>query len=171
MPQIKDMSTLTEKKIDLSAFWGEEAFITIKKMSKYEFTLLLNRSRNGYSSKMFLIMCDWKEQNVNEDGTPKELTNEEYLEMKNSISVEETEERILSESQNDRDYYSKSILPNKHNFTDKDGNLIEINGEEFYNNFSGLMNDKGQNLNDILINEIVTFNHTGITLGELTGSR
>jgi hypothetical protein len=161
MPRITDINNPIEKKIDLTPFFKEEAFITIKRMSKYQFTLLLNRSRSGYSAKLYELMTEWRENNP--DGT---MTNKDFDDMKKSIGVEESEERIKSDSENNRNYYEFSIMETKHNFTGENNELLPINGGWFYDSYSGLVDDSGRVLDDFLVGEIVTFNNTGITLGE-----
>lgn len=161
MPKVSEITTKIEKRIDLEQFFGEEAFITIKRLHKYQFSYLLNRSRNGYTSKVYELMSKFKEENPD-----KVLSNEEYDKLRTSISVEESEHRISAEAENDRQYYIHSILPDKHNFTDDKGKLVQIDGEWFYNNYSTLQDKERNTLNSFLINEIIKFNNSGISLGE-----
>ena len=162
MPKISDVTNRLEKKVDLSPFFGEEAFITIKKMGKYQFSLLLNKNRSGYSSKLFSLVRDFMSQSEDE----RQPNPDEYEKLRQSIPVEEAQERIAIENEVDCEYYSQSIKADGHNFTDETGEIIPITGEWFYKEFSGLVNSEGRQLNDFLINEIIGFNHKGIVLGE-----
>ena len=164
MPKVQEITNLTEKKIDLSGFFGEEAFITIKRLPKYHFTYLLNRSRNGYTLKMYELMTNFKIENPD-----KILDNVEYDKLRNSIPVDESENRITSESENDKQFFSHSILPDKHNFLNEKDKLINLDGSWFYDNYSALLDKDKNMLSNFLINEIISFNNTGLVLGEPTG--
>jgi hypothetical protein len=161
MPKIESISNKMEKKIDLSPFFGEEAFITIKKLNKYQFSFLLNKNRQSYSAKLFEICKEWRD-----DTGADTIPAEEYQKLKLSIGMAEAQEMMRVEDEVDREYYSLSIKPDGHNFTDNDGEIIPITGDWFYTQFSGLSNPEGRSMNDFIINEIVTFNYTGIALGE-----
>lgn len=167
MPRITDIEKSTERRIDLSAFFGEDAFVTIKRLGKYQFTFLLNKNRGSYTAKLYDLMADWRLQNPG-----KVLEGAEYNVLKKSISVAEAEEMIKIENEVDKEYYRTSIMPNKHNFTDADGKLLELSGDWFYDLYANLVDDKSRKtLNDVMISEIVDFNHKGIVLGEQTDSR
>jgi len=174
MPSIKDINVALEKKVDLSSFFGEEAFVTIKKMGKYNFSFLLNKGRTGYTSKLYSLIIEWKEQNADylkDHPEVKNLPDGVYDKLKMSISTEETDDRMKIESEIDKSYYDYSIKKDGHNFTDGEGKLLEIIGEWFFDNFSGLSDSEGRNLNDVMINEIISFNHKGIVLGESIASK
>lgn len=161
MPKVSEITTKLDKRIDLEQFFGEEAFITIKRMHKYQFSYLLNRSRNGYSQKVHTLVKEFRESK-----NLKDITIEDYDNIRNSISVEESEQRIISEAENDKQYYKYSILPDKHNFVDDKDKLINLDGEFFYDKYSLLKDKDENNLNNFLINEIIKFNNSGISLGE-----
>jgi hypothetical protein len=158
MPKISDVTNKMEKKIDLSPFFGEEAFITIKRMSKYQFTLLLNRSREGYSSKMYNLMKSKKDENPDVEVDFNLLPDE--------LGKDVVESSLLVQSEVNRAYYQNSILETKHNFVDDEGELIKICGDWFYENYSGLISPEGQTLDDYLISEIIVFNNSGVSMGE-----
>jgi hypothetical protein len=162
MPKIADITNKLEKKIDLTPFFGEEAYITIKKMSKYTFSHLINKNRNGYSMEMYRLLMQWKDENSDKD----DITSQEYDAIKKSISVEETEKREAVENEVNMSYFEESIMKTKHNFTDDDGNAVEISGEWFYKEFSNLKDTDRRVLVDVVITEIINFNQSGISLGE-----
>jgi len=166
MPKLTDVNQKLELRLDLTPFFGEDAFITIKRMGKYAFTLLLNKNRNGYSMKMYALLMQWKEENTAEDGTVRDITNKEYDDIKRSLSVEETEQRQTVENEVNLAYFEGSIMSDKHNFTDEEDKMIELSGEWFYKKFASLVSPQGGTLCDYVISEIVTFNHRGIVLGE-----
>jgi len=159
MPKISDISNQIEEKVDLTEFFGEEAFLTIRKLNKYQFSLLLNRSRQGYSTHVYSKMADIGEG----------LTNEQYKEITESISPEEADNRLKIEAEIDREYYSYSIRKDGHNFTDDAGALVELDGGKFFDVYSGLIGPSGLTLNDFIINKIIMFNRRGLELGEPTG--
>jgi ABC-type nitrate/sulfonate/bicarbonate transport system substrate-binding protein len=162
MPRLDTMVSALEKKIDLTDFFaGEEAFVTIRKLDKYQFTLLLNRGRSGYNVKLYQLMIDWKEQNPE-----AVLTNAIFDSMKFSISPEETERLLKLEAENERDFFQLSILSDKHNFTDADDKVVEICADWFWEKFSGLKNSDGVTLGEYLVKQIIEFNQKGLTLGE-----
>jgi hypothetical protein len=158
MPKISDVSNQIEEKVDLTEFFGEEAFLTIKKLNKYQFSLLLNRSRQGYSTHLYSKMAE-----------VEDLTNEQYKEITESISPEEADTRLKVEAEIDREYYSYSIKKDGHNFTNDEDQLVELDGGAFFDTYSGLTSSRGLTLNDFLINKIIIFNRRGIELGERTG--
>jgi len=164
MPKINDINAAMEKKVDLTPFFGEDAFVTIRKMSKYQFSFFLNKNRNSYSAKLFNLMTEWRENNPDSETMPIE----NYNKIKESISPEETETLQSIEKEVDRGYWEYSILKDKHNFTGEDDQLIELDGASFFDSFSNLADDKGRTLNDVMIGEIVDFNRRGIVLGEQT---
>lgn len=164
MPKINDINAAMEKKVDLTPFFGEDAYLTIKKMSKYQFSFFLNKNRNSYSAKLFNLMNEWRENNPSAETIPFE----DYNKIKESISPEETEVLQAIEKEVDRGYYEYSILPDKHNFTGDDDQLIKLDGGSFFDSFSNLTDDKGRILNDVMIGEIVDFNRKGLVLGEQT---
>jgi hypothetical protein len=166
MPKLTDVNQKLELKLGLTPFFGEEAFITIKRMGKYAFTLLLNKNRNGYSMKMYELLTQWREENQAEDGSIRDITAQEYDDIKKSLSVEDTEQRQTVENEVNLAYFEEGIMPDKHNFTDENDKLIELSGEWFYKKFASLVSPQGGTLCDFVITEIVTFNHRGIVLGE-----
>lgn len=161
MPKISDIQNTIEKKIDLSPFFGEEAYITIKKIPVYTYKLLLNKNRNGYTAKIYELI---EERKVVDD--IQELSVDIFMELKNSISLEETEQRMKVEEAVDKDFYSLSILKDKHNFVDDSNDLIMLEGGWFYETYSGLTSLDGLSLNDKIMSEIMMFNNRNIHLGE-----
>jgi hypothetical protein len=159
MPKISDISNHIEEKITLTEFFGEEAFLTIRKLNKYQFSLLLNRSRQGYSSHVYSKMADIGEG----------LTSEQYKEITDSITPEEADARLKTESEIDREYYSYSIKKDGHNFTDDNDVPVDLDGGKFFDTYSGLISPSGLTLNDFIINKIIMFNRRGLELGEPTG--
>lgn len=167
MPSIKNITAAMEKKIDLSEFFGEEAFVSIKRMGKYNYTFLLNKNRNGYTSKLFSLVQEWRESNPGTESVPSDV----YDKLKSSISPDEAEERLRVESEVDRAYYELSIKKDGHNFTDDECQNIELDGGWFYDQYANLTNAEGRTLNDVMINEIIQLNYKGLQLGEPTASR
>lgn len=166
MPKITDINSAMEKRIVLSPFFGEEAFITIKRMNKYQFSFLLNKNRGSYSAKIFSLMTEWKEENQD-----KEMSASDYDKLRNSIDVNEVENMMMIETEVNRGYFESSIKSNGHNFMNDENHLIELNGGFFFDNYSGLSDPEGRNLTDFLIGEIVSFNHKSVSLGESIPSR
>lgn len=158
MPKISDISNILEQKVDLTEFFGEEAFVTLRRLNKYQFSLLLNRSRQGYSTLLYTKMSEYGE----------DLTPEDFNAVRESITPEEAEDRLTKESEIDREYYSYSIKKDGHNFTDDEDQLVELDGGAFYDTYSGLTSNSGVSLNDFLINKIIIFNRRGIELGKPT---
>lgn len=160
MPKISDIANLMEKKVDLTEFFGEDAFITLKKLNKYQFSLLLNRARQGYSTLLYSKMAEYDE--IDED---------KFIEARNSIPTEEAQERLIVESEISREYFLYSIKKDQHNFYGEDGKLVDLDGGWFFDQYSGLLNKEGLSLSDSLVNKIISFNRKGLELGEQTGQR
>jgi len=167
MPSIKEINIALEKKVDLTRFFGEEAFITIKRIGKYNFTYLLNKNRSGYTAKLFELVQEWKVCNPEAEKIPAK----EYDNLKNMISPEESEERLKIETEVNRNFYEFGIKKDGHNFTDEEGKIIELEGGWFYDQFAGLVDSDGRTLDDLMVNEIVGFNHKGLVLGESNASK
>lgn len=160
MPKISDISNLMEKKVDLTEFFGEEAFVTLKKLNKYQFSLLLNRSRQGYSTLLYSKMSEYED-----------LDEAKFQEIRDSISPEETEKRLEAERDIHREYFSYSIKKDGHNFTNDEDQLVELDGGWFFDTYSGLINGTGNTVGDFLVNKIIVFNRRGLELGEQTGQK
>ena len=167
MPKISDISTAMEKKIDLTPFFGEDAFITIKRMNKYQFSFLLNKNRDSYSAKLFQLITEWKNNHNEEDI----LTNAEYDKLKLSISPDEVEKLMIVEHEVNRGYFESSIKSSGHNFTSESNELLEIEGGWFYDNFSSLVDSDGRSITDFVVNEIISFNRSSLSLGESIPSK
>lgn len=170
MPKMSDLKTVTEAKLDLSRFFGEDAHVTIRKLGKYEFTYLLNKSRRGYKMKMYYLIQGYKEETRILKGLDSaedvEVSNAEFEAIKSGITSLELEELLAVDKEVERDYYLYSILPGGHNFTDDNGDLITLSGDVFFDSFSNLKSEDGESINDFIVNSIVAFNNKGISLGK-----
>ncbi len=170
MPTIENITPKTELKIDLSVFFKEEAFITIKRLNKYMFTYLSNKNRDGYNAQVFSKTLDLVASRP--DYNPETPINEifispaEHRQVRASFDLNEAKEAMKIENEVELAYFRESILSDKHNFFNEAGELIELDGEWFYQTYGDLEDEKHMSLSDYVKKEILSLNYSGLSLGE-----
>lgn len=174
MPNIDLVKPVLEKRIDLTEFFGEEAYITIRRLNKYTFSFLANKAMEGMSARVFSKLRDMAEEKkeLSEYNEDSKFSLSDLNNVKLSFTEAEVMEYTRIEIDVERQYFQESILPTGHNFTDMEGASIRLEGGSFYDNFSEIRSQEpgaNRKLGDFLINEITKFNYAGITLGEQTG--
>lgn len=173
MPRIDLIKPVTTKKIDITPFFkhvmgeGETAFITLQRMGKYEFSYLLNKGREGYINYMYASLREF----VNDE--TKEIPEDRWNEFRMSMTEEDLQRRLNIEYVCALEYFKKGIHPTEHNFIDENDKPIELDGEWFYKTYGELTaaieeKDKEMTLATHILNEIMSFNHSGLVLGEQT---
>lgn len=175
MPKIENVTLNQTMKVDLTEFFGEEAFITIRRINKNLFTYLAIKSRDGYSSKLFEktldIIKNRPDYDENQAVKDVQMTIAEYDEARNSFSMEEVKKGLEIDAETEVAYFKESIMSDGHNFTDMSGNLVELSGTAFYDMYNGLKNSFNVPLSDYVLRVIMTFNRTGLDLGESTSRK
>lgn len=162
MPQVELIKIKNTKRVDVSAFLKEEAFITIKRMNKYKFTYLLNKGREGYSSTIYGRVHEL------EIVEGRKATDLEYNKIRDEITPDEMKAMFEVDERVYLEYFNESIVPDDgHNFTSvKSNELIHLTGTFFWESYGELRNDDGLSLASYLTSEIIQFNSDGLTLGE-----
>lgn len=138
MPNINKIIEENYKKIDLEKYFGEEAFLHIKKMNKIEsikVQLLIGSLPENNLVKYMIKYA--KENNLTLDEVKEKLSNEENQDMlfdiisntKNDKSIED----MLKIQKEIYDLYIiNCICEDKHNFVDNDNVLIDLSKPELF---------------------------------------
>jgi hypothetical protein len=170
MPQIQKIKPVFEKKIDLTPFFKEEAFITIVRMNKYAFTFLTNRNRAGYHAKIFentlMIIQERDDYDPSAKIADIMITPEEHRKVRAMFTPEEAQKAIEIEDEVNAAFFMHSIHSTKHNFTGEDGNIVELDGSDFYRTYGETADEKGVTLADYVLRQIMEFNYEDVKLGE-----
>jgi hypothetical protein len=163
--QVERLQQVREKQLDLSHFFGEPAYITIKRLSRDTKQKIQLFSAGSISTKFSQFITAGLEKG---DIDPEKMADDEsikeqLLKMAQTMTPEELEQSQETLYTVDELYLLNCVDQEKHNFTDKDGNLVKI--DKYF--FSELI--PGEVVQFILC-EIKSFNKTS-ALVELKGQR
>ena len=168
MPQLNLVKPVVRRKLDVTPFFksvmdeGEEAYITMQRISKYQFSYLINKGKEGYINFMYASLKDV----VDATGT---IPEKDWNDFREAMTDDELNRRMRIEFETSQEYCKLGIALDGHNFLDDNNKPIELDGEWFYLTYGELMaevNGKNMALSTYLIQNITLFNYEGLTLGE-----
>lgn len=157
MPQIDLLKPNNLKKLDLTSWFKEYAFITIRRIGKYKFSYLSNKSKEGYIYTLY-------REAVNTGKDVNNITDSEYLELGAEFSPENTLQMMLIDQEVRHEYAKEGICPDQHNFFDK-GIEVALDGDWFMDTY-GELQSEGITLSNFVNTEIIRLSQSGLVLGE-----
>jgi hypothetical protein len=160
MPNVSKLLAKADKKVDLSKFFNEEAWITIKRIKRDVFKLYSFMVMNGLEMNMAKqYMSDGKNVDINNIDTKKAITTLESINNEDVIKLAENSkqaEKLLLEN---------AVDPDNHNFVGEDEKKIKLN-YGFWQTYGAVKVDN-ESMTDYVIKQITEFQREN-SLGELT---
>jgi hypothetical protein len=160
MPNITKLLERTKKRLDLTEFFGEEAWITIKKLNKKTLTRISFSSIDTFSSKMGTELIKQLKEGKKYNKITPEMGDEEAIELLKEMNLTEEKSELMQKAANNIEQIAleMGVDPLEHNFVDENGKTFEWTYEVW-------MKIGTQALLKYVVDEIKSFSQ-GFSLGE-----